>query len=125
MDARIAQVSGDAIGVASVGFGQLVGDQLEGRVPLHLVPLPALAAHGPAQAIRVFEDVFQGHRLRADMAARQGIGRIALDLQDLVPRTLNSRPQMASQRLQAPKCVRSAGHGAVSLTGFVSVGEEA
>jgi hypothetical protein len=56
---------------------------------------------GIAQAVRVFVDVFQGHGLGADMAAAEGVVRIALDRQDLLARVSIFRPQIASQRWQA------------------------
>ena len=60
-------------------------DEIERLVPRDGFPPAAVAPDGPRQPVGIVVNVDERHRLRADVAAAEGVGRIAADADDLVP----------------------------------------
>ncbi len=66
---RVAQIDPDSIAAVLVErLGQTVGHQVERLIPADLHPVLAAPAYRAPQAVRVVEDVGQGHALGADVA---------------------------------------------------------
>ncbi len=80
MHIRVAHV--DAHGVIAMlllDLRQALCHQCKRLVPADLFPALVNPLHRPAQALRIILDILQGNRLGADVAAAEGVLRVALD----------------------------------------------
>jgi hypothetical protein len=86
----IAHVHADGVyPVLAVDGQQRIGGGVEGLIPADFLPVVATvgardASHGVAEAVRILVNVLERDGLGADMAAAQGVVRIALDGDDLL-----------------------------------------
>ena len=72
------------VAVLLFDLSQAFGHLCVGLLPADGRPLIALTPHRLAQAIRIFVQIFQRHRLRTNMAATEGVFVIALNGNDLI-----------------------------------------
>src|SRR5690554_559306 len=69
---------------------QSPGDQVEGLVPAYFFPAGGGFSNRPAQPFRVFMQILQRHRLRANMAPAERVVVVAFDSGNLAVLNLDS-----------------------------------
>lgn len=78
--------------VSALHRDEALGSFRDGLVPSHLGEARGRAPQGTAQPVRVFVDVLEGHRLRADVAVAQGIGFVSANRQHAVAFGFHDQP---------------------------------